>query len=111
MFDKNTATNPVPSIPYGGNLPVLYNPWLICEQDDTYTFHKNGTLVITHHGIVCDEESKASTTLQFTLDPETHELIIDGIKYTLNEVSSKQMKYSAHISMQTGYSSLVFILK
>lgn len=109
LHDKNVRTNPPPAI-YSSQV-VAYKPWFACELDDTYKFNKNGTLVITHNAEKCDGEVNATTVLTYTLDLETKDLVIDGIKYTLCEVSPFQLKYSATISHVSGYGAYVLVFK
>ncbi|MBP1616809.1 MAG: hypothetical protein H6Q14_636 [Bacteroidetes bacterium] len=103
VIDKKPTSNPAGKI--------LYDAILECEKDDTFTFNADNTLTI-HKGLnKCDPTDSNSRVVKYSYDNQKNELIIDGIKYTLSEVSNGQIKYYLPIAHATGYDYLVYILE
>lgn len=103
MVDKNPSTNP------SGR--VLYYAVQNCEKDDTFIFGSNKELIVNQGTNKCVNEEPATTTLLYTYNESSKELIIDGIKYTIAEESKDQIKYYTYIPSATGNDYLVFLLE
>jgi len=103
LIDKNTSTNP------SGR--IIYNAVLNCQKDDSYRFSSNGTLTINQGTEKCNNNESVAKTVSYTYNQDTKELIIDGIRYTLAEESTSQIKYYTLINPSTGYDYMVFLLE
>ena len=104
MHNKHSKTNPPGRI--------LNNAWRICEQDDRYTFQKDGKLRIDPGENECGGSDPIYRPYRY--DSKTGELIIEegvSIVYVVNEVSNTQLKYSAKIPAISGYDYLVFLFE
>ncbi len=103
LNDKNTATNPTGT--------VIYSSFQNCEVDDTFNFGTDGKLLVNNGSVKCDQNETQNVTQTYSINRSTKELIINGVKYTLAEESSNQIKYYATLPPVTGYQYLVFLLE
>ncbi|GAB1462234.1 hypothetical protein MASR2M52_02100 [Pedobacter sp.] len=85
MKDLNASTNPS-----GTN---FYFAVPECEQDDTFLFREDGTMIRNYGSKKCDNETSANKTVPFSFNKQTKELIIDGVKYKVVEENKTQFKY------------------
>lgn len=85
MKDLNASTNPS-----GTN---FYFAVPECEQDDTFLFREDGTMIRNYGPKKCDGETTANKTVPFSFNKQTKELIIDGVKYKVVEENKTQFKY------------------
>jgi hypothetical protein len=83
--DKNKTTNP--------SGEIAYYEIKECEQDNTFQFREDGTLVITLGTKKCDDTEKNTKTLAYSFNSQSKELIIDNVKYTVVEENKTQFKY------------------
>ena len=103
LTDLNTRTNPS-----GNN---TYYAVLECEQDDTFTFKTDGTMVRTFGSKKCDGDTGTSKTINYSYNKETKELTIDGIKYTVAEENRSQLKYTLTTPATSGVSNKIYLLQ
>lgn len=110
LVDRNPATNPsitsYPSATIG--YPVVHT----CEQDDTYQFRSDGTLLISHNSDQCAPTEPATQTKTYSIDRVAKTLVIDNVSYTLVEESSNQVKYYTNFPNGSSLNNyLVFLLQ
>ena len=105
LVDENPATNPP------GN--ILYYPVQDCDKDDTFKFTPDGNLIIDRGTDKCSLDELLTETQTYTLNRSTKELVINGVKFTLAEESTSQIKYYAQIPtpFSTNYQYLIFLLQ
>lgn len=103
LNDKNPSTNPQGE--------VIYYPVQNCEKDDTFKFSTDGSLLVNHGTIKCESNELQNETQTYSLDRTKKELIINGIKFTLAEESSEQIKYYSVITQTSGFRYLIFLLQ
>jgi len=103
LEDINTSTNPS-----GTN---VYYAVEECEQDNSFLFKTDGTLVITNGTKKCNDTETATTTLSYSYNKQTKELIIDGVKYKVVEENKTQFKYIAVVPSGTGYNNVIYLLQ
>lgn len=101
--DKNPSSNP------GGD--VIYYAVKDCEKDDRFKFSVHGQLTIDQGSQKCDPDESEIVHLNYTLNRETKELVIDGIAYTLAEESADQIKYYTVIPATTSYLYVIYLLQ
>lgn len=101
--DLNTHTNPS-----GNN---SYYAVLECEQDDTFTFKADGTMVRTFGAKKCDGDVGTSKTVNYSYNKESKELIIDDVKYTVAEENKSQLKYVLVTPATSGVSNKIYLLQ
>lgn len=85
LVDKNTATNPSGS--------VMYYARQDCEKDDTFKFGEDAKLIINKGSSKCDASEAQTVTENYSFNATTKELVINGDKFTLAEISKTQLKY------------------
>ncbi|OWP63370.1 hypothetical protein CDA63_09185 [Hymenobacter amundsenii] len=102
MQDKNTSTNPA---------NVIFYPVQSCEQDDTFRFRADGTVLIDRGAIKCSQGESQTVTQAYSINRITNELTLDGQKFKLLEETGQQVKYAAQLSPGTGYSYQIFLLQ
>ncbi len=103
LVDLNTSTNPG-----GAN---SYFPVPECEQDDTFTFKENGTMVRTFGSKKCDGSTETNETVNYSFNKETKELTIKGLKYTVVEENKTQFKYYIVVPNTTGFNNQIYLLQ
>ncbi|MNJ92880.1 hypothetical protein D3C87_105540 [compost metagenome] len=103
LTDLNTRTNPSGTVTYFA-VPE-------CEQDDTFTFKTDGTMVRTFGAKKCEGNTATSKTVNYSFNKETKELIIDGIKYSVAEENKSQFKYVLTVPEATGFSNRIYLLQ
>jgi len=104
IVDLNTSTNPS-----GDHAYAIVTD---CETDDKYTFHKDGILVIERGENKCEQDDIQTETLQYSIDRENNELIIDGATYILAEESENQIKYYMIVPNGTNLAhNVIFLLQ
>ncbi|WAC40092.1 hypothetical protein [Pedobacter sp. SL55] len=102
LTDLNTHTNPS-----GSN---TYYAVLECEQDDTFTFKADGTLVRNFSTKKCEGDVGASKTVNYSYNKEIKELTIDGVKYSVVEENRSQLKYILTTPATSGVSNKIYLL-
>jgi hypothetical protein len=102
IVDLNPSTNP--------SGEFLYDPVRACDKDDSFKFGTDGNLVINRNTVKCDEAELQNDTLAYTINRTTKELIIDSVKYTLVEESSKQIKYYVRAPSSANFNRYIIIL-
>ncbi|OGX85906.1 hypothetical protein BEN48_13910 [Hymenobacter glacialis] len=104
MQDKNPSANPA---------NVLFYPVQTCEQDDTFTFAADGTVLIDQGATKCSQNEPRTVSQSYSIDRTTKELRINGQKFKLLEETREQIKYSAELPPVNGagFSSLIFLLQ
>lgn len=102
--DKNPSANPA---------NVLFYPVQTCEQDDTFTFAADGTVLIDQGAVKCSQNEPRTVSQSYSIDRATRELRINGQKFKLLEETREQIKYSAELPPVNGagFSSLIFLLQ
>jgi len=103
VADKNLYSNP--------SGKILYASVLNCQKDDTYRFNENGKLTLKKGSSQCEMIEAASEDLPYSYNKASKELIISGIKYTLAEATSVQIKYYAPLPADSGSDYIVFLLE
>ncbi|MFD0940889.1 hypothetical protein [Pedobacter boryungensis] len=104
LVDKNPSTN-------GTSISVPFNVLADCEKDNTLQFKRDGNLIMYTGNAKCTLNESETRTLSFSYNKQTKELIIDGIKCEVLELTKNQLKYKAPVSYQTGYVYVMFILE
>jgi hypothetical protein len=103
LVDKNAATNPS-----GDN---LYYAVLECEQDDTFTFRTDGTMLRAYGSKKCTGNDAVNKIVPYSFNKETRELSIDGVKYTVAEENKTQFKYFLVTPGTTGVNNTIYLLQ
>ena len=103
MVDKNPSSSPSGS--------VLYYPVQECEKDDTFRFGSDSKLTVNQGASKCDKNEPASKTVTYSYDEKANTLTIDGINYSVAEMSKSQIKYYIPFASSTGYANYIFLLE
>lgn len=103
LIDKDPSTNP-----QGAN---IYYAVQNCEKDDTFKFGTDGNLAINRGAQKCELNEQQNETQTYSVDRAKKELIINGVKFTLTEETTEQIKYYATVPFATGYQQLIFLLQ
>jgi hypothetical protein len=103
IIDKNPSTNPSGT--------VLYSAVRDCENDDTFQFGSDGNLIVNRGADKCDPNELVTVSEPYTLNRKENELIIKGVRFTLAEESSTQIKYYAQPGPGSGYQYVIFLLQ
>jgi len=106
MIDKNPSTNPSYM-----ESKTIYYAVLNCEQDDSFIFSSDGSLVINHGSFLCEEDKNTEEKGTFSYDKTSNKLTINGLEYNVLEITDVQVKYSLNIPSATGYSYLTYMLQ
>ncbi len=102
LKDLNTSTNP------GGS--NLYFAVPECEQDDTFTFKTDGTMVRAYGSKKCDGNIAVNKIVSYSFNKQSKELTIDGVKYTVVEENKTQFKYFIVAPGTTGVNNVIYLL-
>lgn len=100
--DKNPSSNPTNASFY-----LVPN----CEQDDTFKFAADGTVLINQGAIKCNQNEPQTVSQSYSINRTTKELRINGQKFKLLEETEQQIKYIAELPAATGFGSLIFLLQ
>ncbi|QJD98171.1 hypothetical protein HH214_20975 [Mucilaginibacter robiniae] len=84
-------------------LTVGYVPVASCEEDNTYKFNSNGKLQVNSGSKHCDDKEAKNESLNYTVDFTNKKLVINGVSYTIIEITSTQLKYYLDVPSYTGY--------
>lgn len=103
LKDLNTATNP--------NGTNAYYAVPECEQDDTFLFKADGTLLINHGTKKCNGNTAATKTVNYAFNQQTKELTIDGQKFNVVEENKTQLKYIKVVPGTSGTSNVIYLLQ
>lgn len=104
LEDINTLTNPS-----GSNNVYFAAPK--CEQDDTFTFKTDGTVLRSYGNTKCDGNTATSKTVNYSFNKTTKELVIDGVKYTVTEENKTQFKFYAVVPNASGFNNVIYLLQ
>ncbi len=102
MQDKNPSANPA---------NASFYPVQTCEQDDTFTFAADGTVLIDQGAAKCSQNEPRTVSQSYGINRATKELMINGQKFKLLEETQDQIKYSTELPATTGFGSLIFLLQ
>ncbi|WP_461787730.1 hypothetical protein [Pedobacter sp.] len=103
LKDLNTATNPSGTSSYYA-VPE-------CEQDDTFLFKSDGSLVITYGTKKCDGNTTTTKTVNYTFNKQAREITIDGQKFSVTEENKTQFKYIKVVPGTSGTSNVIYLLQ
>lgn len=103
LTDLNKQTNPS-----GNN---AYYAVLECEQDDTFTFKTDGTVLRAYGAKKCTGNDAANQTFSYSYNKATKELVMDGVKYTVVEENKTQFKYVQTMPNVSGVSNQIYLLQ
>ncbi len=103
IIDKNVESNP--------RGKILYNSFFECEKDDSYVFLKNGLLKVDHGSERCSNDHAQGKEMEYSYDKNTNQLVIDGIKYQVLDMTETQVKYCAPLPPVTDYDWIIYILQ
>lgn len=104
LADKNPSTN-------GTGVAIPFNVIAECEKDNVFQFKNDGNLLVQSGITKCAPTDPATKTVTYSYNAQTQELILDGIKCTVLELTKDQLKYKAPVPYQTGYVYVMFILE
>lgn len=82
-----------------------------CDQDDSYTFSKNGKLTINYAPNKCKDGDPATLVLDYSYNRDSKELIINGEKFTIGSEKTEQLKYYGPLPKGTGYEYIVYLFE
>ena len=68
-----------------------------CEKDDLFIFKSDGKYEINEGGTKCDATDPQSTVYDWSFANGEKELIIDGDRVTIQELSSSRLKVSGNL--------------
>ena len=103
LKDLYTATNPSGASSYYA-VPE-------CEQDDTFLFKTDGTLVITYGTKKCDGNTATTKAVSYIFNKQTKELTIDGQKFNVTEENKTQFKYIKTVPGTSGTNNVIYLLQ
>ncbi|WP_158828537.1 hypothetical protein [Mucilaginibacter lacusdianchii] len=102
VTDKNAATNPK-------DKELLFNAVNECELDNRYNFNNNGYSLIIDNGMSsCSNETQLQG-VNYSADFAKQEIVINGQKFILAELSETQLKYYAVVSRSSGFVNMVYL--
>jgi hypothetical protein len=104
LKDLNTTTNP-------GGTANTYYAVPECEQDDTFLFKTDGTLVINYGTKKCEGNAATTKTVNYNFNKQTKEITIDGQKFNVAEENKTQFKYVKVIPGTSGVSNVIYLLQ
>lgn len=94
------------------NYPDLpFNLVAECQKDDVFEFKKDGTFIIHNKENRCTVDETEIKKVAYSYHEQTKELILNGLKCTVVELTKSQIIYKAPISYGTGYVGVMMILE